>query len=103
MPKLDISWFKDGGILTKPAAFQMHSGRWGGAGESGPEVIAPTDRLKKYIREAVLDVMGTKNIEINMSITQSMDGRVLATQLGKYIQPVLGDMEGLEKMLRGEK
>lgn len=103
MPKLDISWFKDGGILTKPAAFQMSNGGWGGAGEKGAEVIAPTDRLKKYIQEAVLDVIGTKNIEINMNITQTMDGRVLAMQSGKYIQPVLDDMESLKRMLRGER
>ncbi len=103
MPKLDISWFKDGGILTKPAAFQMNSGRWGGAGESGPEVIAPTDRLKKYIQEAVLDVFGTKNIEINMDITQTMDGRTLAMQSGKYIQPVLDDIDDLKRMLKGER
>lgn len=103
MPKLDISWFKDGGILTKPAAFQMNNGSWGGAGEKGAEVIAPTDRLKKYIQEAVLDVIGTKNIEINMNITQTMDGRVLAMQSGRYIQPVLDDMESLKRMLRGER
>ena len=103
MPKLDISWFKDGGILTKPAAFQMNHGKWGGAGEGGPEVIAPTDRLKKYIQEAVLDVIGTKNIEINMNITQTMDGRVLAMQSGKYIRPVLDDMDSLKRMLRGER
>lgn len=103
MPKLDISWFKDGGILTKPAAFQMNHGKWGGAGEGGPEVIAPTDRLKKYIQEAVLDVIGTKNIEINMNITQTMDGRALAMQSGKYIRPVLDDMDSLKRMLRGER
>ncbi len=103
MPKLDISWFKDGGILTKPAAFQMANGKWGGAGESGDEVIAPTDKLKKYVQEAVLEIFGTKNIEINMNITQTIDGRVLAAQSGRYIQPVLDDMEGLKKMLRGER
>lgn len=103
MPKLDISWFKDGGILTKPAAFQMTNGKWGGAGESGAEVIAPTDKLKKYVQEAVLEIFGTKNIEINMNITQTIDGRVLAAQSGRYIQPVLDDMEGLKKMLRGER
>lgn len=103
MPKLDISWFKDGGILTKPAIFQMANGKWGGAGESGAEVIAPTDKLKKYVQEAVLEIFGTKNIEINMNITQTIDGRVLAAQSGRYIQPVLDDMEGLKKMLRGER
>lgn len=103
MPKLDISWFKDGGILTKPAAFQMANGKWGGAGESGAEVIAPTDKLKKYVQDAVLEIFGTKNIEINMNITQTIDGRVLAAQSGRYIQPVLDDMESLKKMLRGER
>ncbi len=101
MPKLDISWFKDGGILTKPAAFQMANGKWGGAGESGAEVIAPTDKLKKYVQDAVLEIFGTKNIEINMNITQTIDGRVLAAQSGRYIQPVLDDMENMNKMLRG--
>ena len=103
MPKLDISWFKDGGILTKPAAFRMSNGSWGAAAEAGSEVIAPTDRLKKYIQDALLEVFGSRNIEINMDITQTMDGRVLAEQSGKYIQPVLDDIDKLKKALRGEK
>lgn len=103
MPKLDISWFKDGGILTKPAAFPMNNGRWGAAAEAGPEVIAPTDRLKKYFQDAVLDIFGTKNIEIHIDITQEIDGRVLAKQSGRYIQPVLEDMDKLKKALRGER
>lgn len=103
MPKLDISWFKDGGILTKPAAFPMSNGSWGAAAEAGSEVIAPTDRLKRYIQDAVMDVFGNKNIEINMDITQAMDGRVLAEQMGQYIRPVLEDIDKLKKALRGEK
>ena len=50
-----------------------------------------------------MDVIGTKNIEINMNITQTMDGRVLAMQSGKYIRPVLDDMDSLKRMLRGER
>ena len=66
-------------------------------------MIAPTDRLKKYIQDALLEVFGSRNIEINMDITQTMDGRVLAKQSGKYIQPVLDDIDKLKKALRGEK
>ena len=56
LPTLDVSWFKDGGILTKPAFFQMPSGKVGGAGEAGPEAIAPIRKLKEYIKEAVLEL-----------------------------------------------
>lgn len=103
VPVLDVKWFENGGILTKPAAFSMGKNSIGIAGEKKPEAIVPVEKLRDYITKAVLDVFGTKNIEITMNITQTMDGRVLARQQGKYIQPVLSDMEKLQKALKGDR
>lgn len=54
-PKFGISWYKDGGIMTKPTMFgynaltnMAHVG-----GEAGDEAIAPIDLLLEYVKTAV--------------------------------------------------
>lgn len=101
LPTLDVSWFKDGGILTKPAFFQMPSGKVGGAGEAGPEAIAPIRKLKEYIKEAVLEVAGEKDININVSLTVPLDGKVLAEGTVNFMRPLLERQERFNNLLEG--
>ena len=57
IPKLDITWHAQGGVMTRPTIFGMNptTGTLMGGGEAGPEAIAPIDTLQKYIRQAVGD------------------------------------------------
>ena len=96
-----MSWFKEGGILTKPAFFQMPSGKVGGAGEAGPEAIAPIRKLKEYIKEAVLEVAGEKDININVSLTVPLDGKVLAEGTVNFMRPLLKKKERFNNLLEG--
>ena len=98
LPMLDVKWFKDGGILTKPAFFQTNRGI-GGAGEAGAEAIAPVQKLKDYVQDAVLEIMGNKNINLTVNLTGLMDGRAVAQGTVQYTQPLLEENERFKNML----
>lgn len=103
LPMLDVKWFKDGGILTKPALFQMPSGGIGGAAEREAEAITPLRSLKGYIKESILEIMGEKDINLNINLTTTLDGRVVAQQTVGYARPMIKKMDDFEKLLGGER
>ena len=103
LPMLDVRWFKDGGILTKPALFQMPSGGIGGAAEREAEAITPLRSLKGYIKESILEIMGEKDINLNINLTTTLDGRVVAQQTVGYARPMIKKMDDFEKLLGGER
>ena len=102
LPVLDVKWFKEGGILTKPSFFQTGKGI-GGAGEAGAEAIAPVQKLKDYVQDAVLEIMGNKNINLTVNLTGLMDGRAVAQGTVQYTQPLLNERDERLKRLRGER
>lgn len=53
VPKLGIKWNAEGGILDKATIFGQMGSTLLGAGEKGPEAIAPIDVLLGYVRTAV--------------------------------------------------
>lgn len=103
LPMLDVKWFKDGGILTKPALFQMPSGGIGGAAEREAEAITPLRSLKGYIKESILEIMGEKDINLNINLTTTLDGIVVAQQMVGYARPMIKKMDNFEKLLGGER
>lgn len=103
LPMLDVKWFKDGGILTKPALFQMPSGGIGGAAEREAEAITPLRSLKGYIKESILEIMGEKDINLNINLTTTLDGIVVAQQTVGYARPMIKKMDDFEKLLGGER
>lgn len=103
LPMLDVKWFKDGGILTKPALFQMPSGGIGGAAEREAEAITPLRSLKGFIQESILEIMGEKDINLNINLTTTLDGRVVAQQTVGYARPMIKKMDDFEKLLGGER
>lgn len=101
IPTLDVRWFQSGGILTKPALFDMGNNRVGGAGEAGPEAIAPLDKLKGFMQDAVLEVFGDKVINITMNISNILDGKTVARQTVKYTKPLIEEMDKFQNQLKG--
>lgn len=53
VPKLGIKWNAEGGILDEATIFGQTGSTLLGAGEKGPEAIAPIDVLLGYVRTAV--------------------------------------------------
>lgn len=103
LPTLDVRWFEDGGILTKPALFQMGNGKIGGAGESGAEAIAPIKKLREYVQDAVLEVVGDKDVNITINLSNVLDGAVIAKKTVRYTKPLIEEMDKFQKYLRGER
>ena len=102
-PNLDVKWFKEGGILTKPALFKAGSNTIGGAGEAGAEAIAPVKKLKRYIQESIAEIIGDKDINITINLSNIMDGKTIAKGTVKYTRPLLERADNFEKMLGGER
>lgn len=99
LPMLDVKWFKDGGILTKPGFFNMGKGRVGGAGEAGPEVIAPINKLKGLFQEAAIEIFGDKDINITLNLAMVTNGREWAKMTVPYTQSLINDKEKLMNMI----
>ena len=71
IPSFGVEWYKQGGIMTKPTAFGINpmTGNTMIGGEAGAEAIAPIDKLKQYIQEAISEVTPDepKNIQNNFT------------------------------------
>lgn len=52
LPHFSVSWYKNGGILTKPTIFGAMGGRLLGAGEAGPEAVLPLSRLQEMLDQS---------------------------------------------------
>jgi hypothetical protein len=62
VPKLSISWYKNGGIMTRPTIFGVNGSSLMGGGEAGAEAILPIEKLKDYIADTVEDKMNVVNL-----------------------------------------
>lgn len=55
VPSISVSWYKSGGILTKPTLFGAMGGKLLGGGEAGHEAVLPIDLLKDYMRDVLAE------------------------------------------------
>lgn len=87
IPKLSISWYKDGGIFTKPTIFNTPYGLKG-VGEAGAEAVLPIDRLEGYIAGAIERTMQVADVQAladaiedlaNRPILLNVNGKNFAT------------------------
>ncbi len=81
IPKLSIKWNKEGAIFNKPTIFDTQYG-FQGAGEAGPEAIAPISKLMDYTRLAVEDS--------NAGLEDKLDNLI---KLLQYYLPFLKNMK----------
>ena len=88
VPKISVSWYKNGGIMTQPTLFGL------AGGEAGPEAILPLDRIQGYFNKAFETVVGehgsgdmnvSLNIE-NFTNNTEQDINVLVEEIAKLIK-----------------
>ena len=72
VPKLSISWYKEGGIMTQPTLF--------GGGEAGPEAILPLNTFWDKM-DKIANNSGGDEITINVYATPGMDVNELAARV----------------------
>lgn len=80
LPKFNIDWYANGGILTSPTIFGMQNGRFLGGGEAGAEAVLPLSRLEEMITSGITTAMGAGgDTVINVSIDNNNLGSVILT------------------------
>lgn len=57
-PKVDVEWYKNGGILTGPTIFGANGGSLLGGGEAGKEAVLPLSELWSNMKSVVAGVVG---------------------------------------------
>ena len=61
VPKFGISWYKDGGILTRPTIFGAAGGNLLAGGEAGAEAVLPLARLWEKLEEVLQRILNRNN------------------------------------------
>lgn len=80
LPKFDVQWYANGGILTQPTIFGMQNGRLLGGGESGAEAVIPLSRLEEMITSGMTAAFSSGgDTVINVSIDNNNLGSVILT------------------------
>lgn len=80
LPKFDVEWYANGGILTNPTIFGMQNGRLLGGGESGAEAVLPLSRLEEMITSGMTAALSSGgDTVINVSIDNNSLGSVILT------------------------
>lgn len=80
LPKFNIDWYANGGILTNPTIFGMQNGHLLGGGEAGAEAVLPLSNLQTMITEGMTEALGNGgDTVINVSIDNNNLGSVLLT------------------------
>lgn len=99
VPKLSVSWFAKGGLLTNPTIFGAMGNTLLGGGEAGPEAIIPLKRpVLAGIGEAIANTIN-KNDEALLSAT--LEQNKILMQLLKKDQDIIVDGETLLKITDG--
>ncbi len=61
VPKINVEWYKDGAIFTKPTLFNTPYGLKG-VGEAGAEAVLPIEKLENYISGAIERAQSVVNL-----------------------------------------
>ena len=78
LPKFNVDWYANGGILTQPTIFGMQGGRFLGGGEAGAEAVLPLSNLEEMIVNGMTTALGNGgDTVINVSIDNNNLGSVL--------------------------
>ena len=96
---IDVKWFADGGILTKPTIFGASGNKLLGGGEAGKEAVAPLDKLMAYVQKAV-DVglskqKATDEIHLHLTAYGNLPKETL-DQIAEYLTYKFVDLKNKE-------
>lgn len=91
IPKLGITWNAEGAIFKKPTIFDTRNGLQG-AGEAGPEAIAPISKLMDYTRSAVDG--SNAGLEQKLDVLISLLTNYLPEMVNKQVVLSTGELVG---------
>ena len=87
LPRIDVDWFKNGGIMTRPTMFDFDAANMVAkvGGEAGPEAVAPLSKLEDYYKRWSSELLKKQNpvtIHVeNMNVREEQDIEKVAREL----------------------
>lgn len=100
---IDVKWFAEGGILTKPTIFGTDGNKLLGGGEAGKEAIAPLDKLMGYIRQAVKEESSGKTgdeIHLHLNAFGNLPKEIM-DQMAEYLLYKFTDLKNQKNPFGG--
>ena len=94
MPKFSVSYYADGGIMTKPTLFGINGNKAMVGGEAGPEAILPLDNFYKHLDKKLDNDTRpyTYNVNINfgdVTVKNESDLNKLTDAIDKKLQTLI--------------
>lgn len=88
VPKFNIEWYKNGGIMTDPTMFGFNpmSGKAMVGGEAGPEAILPLSKIPELMKE--MGYINDNNKTLNINLV--MNGQIIANAIAPFTDIVNG-------------
>lgn len=68
VPRLSISWYKDGGIMTSPTIFGMNGNSLMAGGEAGPEAILPLNGFYTKLEKMLDSKLNMSGLEKYLAV-----------------------------------
>lgn len=106
VPHLSISWYKEGGILTRPTIFGMNGSSLMAGGEAGAEAVLPLSNFYKQLENILVGRLNNDNVEKYLSIIAANSGKGIylddGTLVGKLLPAIdsgLGQSQKLNARL----
>lgn len=89
VPHLSISWYKEGGILTRPTVFGMNGSSLMAGGEAGAEAVLPLSSFYKQLENILVGRLNNDNIEKYLSIIAANSGKGIYLDDGTLVGRLL--------------
>lgn len=89
VPHLSISWYKEGGILTRPTVFGMNRSSLLAGGEAGAEAVLPLSAFYKELENILTSRLNNDNVEKYLSIIAANSGKGIYLDDGTLVGRLL--------------
>lgn len=104
VPKLSISWYKDGGIMTKPTLFGMNGTSLMAGGEAGAEAILPLKGFYNRLESILSNRLDTSGMEKYLAVIAANSSKGIyledGTLVGHLLPAIDGELGQIQKQNR---
>ena len=104
VPHLNISWYKDGGIMMAPTLFGMNGSSLMAGGEAGPEAILPLTEFYNRLESILTDRLDTEGMEKYLAIIAANSGKGIylddSTLVGRLLPVIDSQLGHAQKLNR---
>ena len=102
VPHLSISWYKQGGIMTKPTVFGMNGMSLMAGGEAGAEAVLPLSAFYKELNSILASKLDMSSMEKYLAVIAANSGKGIylddGTLVGRLVPVIDGKLGKTQKL-----